>query len=168
MTESITFPQLCIPVGRIPSAAVAISPAMHTPSHKHPPAMHAPLPSPAMHAPCNACHPLPCMPSLAMHAPLPCMPSPAMHVAPAMYAIPCHTSPLWTEFLTHACENITFRQLLLQTVKNSCSISPWFHVWDAYHLLQFPSLLPCTPPATHTPLPCTPCHAFRETLLVTS
>ena len=24
-------------------------------------------------------------------------------------------SPLWTEFLTHACENITFRQLLLRT-----------------------------------------------------
>ena len=26
-------------------------------------------------------------------------------------------SPLWTEFLTHACENITFPQLLLRTVK---------------------------------------------------
>ena len=25
--------------------------------------------------------------------------------------------PLWTEFLTHACENITFPQLLLWTVK---------------------------------------------------
>ena len=25
--------------------------------------------------------------------------------------------PLWTEFLTHACENITFPQLLLRTVK---------------------------------------------------
>ena len=24
--------------------------------------------------------------------------------------------PQWTEFLTHACENITFPQLLLQTV----------------------------------------------------
>ena len=28
-------------------------------------------------------------------------------------------SPLWTEFLTHACENITFSQLLLPTVINS-------------------------------------------------
>ena len=27
-----------------------------------------------------------------------------------------YTSPLWTEFLTRACENITFRQLPLQTV----------------------------------------------------
>ena len=25
---------------------------------------------------------------------------------------------LWTEFLTHSCENITFPQLLLRTVKN--------------------------------------------------
>ena len=29
-----------------------------------------------------------------------------------------YTSPLWTEFLTHACENITFPQLLLRTVIN--------------------------------------------------
>ena len=27
-----------------------------------------------------------------------------------------HPCPLWTEFLTHACENITFPQLLLRTV----------------------------------------------------
>ena len=37
----------------------------------------------------------------------------------------------WTEFLTHACENITFPQLLLQTVKITCcerlSIRPHFH-----------------------------------------
>ena len=25
-------------------------------------------------------------------------------------------TPLWTEFLTHACENVTFPQLLLRTV----------------------------------------------------
>ena len=39
--------------------------------------------------------------------------------------------PLWTEFLTHTCENITFPQLLLRTVKivsnemnhSNCSIS---------------------------------------------
>ena len=34
-------------------------------------------------------------------------------------------TPLWTEFLTHACENITFPQLLLRTVT-----SPLGH--DAY------------------------------------
>ena len=28
-----------------------------------------------------------------------------------------YTSPLWTEFLTSACENITFPQLRLRTVK---------------------------------------------------
>ena len=27
--------------------------------------------------------------------------------------------PPWTEFLTHACKNITFSQLLLRTVTNS-------------------------------------------------
>ena len=27
-------------------------------------------------------------------------------------------SPLWTELLTHACENITFPQLRLRTIKN--------------------------------------------------
>ena len=68
-------------------------------------------PPPATHAPCHACPP-------ALHTPLPCMP-------------PCHTCPLpcmlpppppqWTEFLTHACENITFPQLLLQTV-----LTCWF------------------------------------------
>ena len=32
------------------------------------------------------------------------------------------TPPLWTEFLTHACENITFQQLGLRTVMTSCSV----------------------------------------------
>ena len=30
-----------------------------------------------------------------------------------------HMAPLWTEFLRHACENITFPQLLLWAVINS-------------------------------------------------
>ena len=35
----------------------------------------------------------------------------------------CHArSPLWTEFLTHACENITFPQLLLWMVINYIAI----------------------------------------------
>ena len=65
-------------------------------------ATHAP---PAMHIPCHACSfhnafPL-ChtCPSFAMHIPL----------------FTIH-APLWTEFLTHACENITFPQLLLLMV----------------------------------------------------
>ena len=32
-----------------------------------------------------------------------------------------YTPLLWTEFLTHACENITFPQLLLRRVKTSLS-----------------------------------------------
>ena len=34
----------------------------------------------------------------------------------------CQTRPLWTEFLTHACENITFPQLRLQMVKMLCEV----------------------------------------------
>ena len=77
--------------------------ATHTPLPHMPPAMHASLPhlphTPLPHThPCHTCLPL------ATHAPLPRMP-------------PCHTPhPMWTEFLTHACENITFPQLLLRTV----------------------------------------------------
>ena len=56
--------QECIPVGFIPSTAVAISPAMHVSPL---PVMHAP----AMHNPCHACPP-------AMHASPPHTP-PAMH-----------------------------------------------------------------------------------------
>ena len=83
-------------------AAVAISLTMHAP------AMHAPhqaqlLPCmpPAMHALGHAC-PLPCMPSTT-HAPPPCMPQQSH-------------SPL-PHGQTDACENITFPQLLLRTVK---------------------------------------------------
>ena len=79
-------------------------PAMHTPPPHTPPGTHM--------SPCHAC-PLPCIP------PLPCMLSPP-HVPPAMHdplprMLPPPTPP-WTEFLTHTCENITFPQLLLQTV----------------------------------------------------
>ena len=52
-----------------------------------------------MHTPCHA------RPS-AMHAPATHPPAPLPH-----------TAPPWTEFLTHACENIIFPQLLLRTVK---------------------------------------------------
>ena len=78
--------QECIPVGCVPPAhwPYLVVSAMHAPCHTCPPAMHAPL--------------LPCMPPPHHACPLPRMP-PAMH------------APLWTEFLTHASENITLPQL---------------------------------------------------------
>ena len=63
------------------------------------------LPLPAMHAPYHAC-------PLVMHAatcPPACMPPQP----------PPRMALLWTEFLTHTCENITFPQLLLRTLKMS-------------------------------------------------
>ena len=42
-----------------------------------------------------------------------CLPGGVLHLDPE-----ADTSTLWTEFLTHACENITFLQLLLRTVIN--------------------------------------------------
>ena len=106
-------------------------PAMHVPCHTCPPAMHAPchaspLPCmpPATHDPlphthpchaCPLCHasPPPCKPR-ATHDPLPH--THPCHACPPTHA-PYHACPPWTEFLTHACENITFAQLLLRTVK---------------------------------------------------
>ena len=67
--NAFLFQQECIPVGCVPSAAVAVSPATH---YHSPPAPPCPLPRrpPATHAP------LP-------HIPLPCMPP--RHTCP-----PCH------------------------------------------------------------------------------
>ena len=70
--------QECIPVGCVPSAAVAVFPATHAPCLAHPHHVRSPN-----------------------------------HACPST----THAPPLWTEFLTHACENITFPQLLLLTVK---------------------------------------------------
>ena len=36
--------------------------------------------------------------------------------------------PPWTEFLTHACENITFPQLLLQAVTKQVSLVTMLHL----------------------------------------
>ena len=51
-------------------------------------------------------------------------------VCPGQVCLPggCTPPPLWTEFLTHACENITFPQLLLRTVK--IGFKPTRHLWD--------------------------------------
>ena len=85
--------QECIPVGCIPSAAVAISPATHAPHHAHPPphmslkCMSPTMQSPAMHTPCQEClpprtHPPP-------HTPPPtCMP-PTTHVPCHACLLPC-------------------------------------------------------------------------------
>ena len=61
-----------------------------------------------------SCH---ARPPPTMHIPQRCMPHlPCM--APAKHAPrhACPPPPLWTEGMTHACENITFPQLLLWTV----------------------------------------------------
>ena len=104
-TMSFCKIQECIPVGRVPSAAVAVSPAQHTPLPCTPPTTHAHCHA---HTPHHACPlsriPLPCMPLL------PYMPPPR-HTHSV--SLPC-TPP---DRMTDACENITFLQLLLRTVK---------------------------------------------------
>ena len=72
--------QECIPVGCVPPASVAISPAMHTPT------MHAP------------CHTPPAMHVLTMHVPL--ATPPLLCMPPSHHAPPCRQ--------TNTCENITF------------------------------------------------------------
>ena len=89
--ETTKLKQECIPVGCVPSAAVAVSPATHTPCYACPSATPPPMPH---MRPCHA-HPLP-------H-------TPAMHVPPAMRALPVNR-------ITDKCKNITFPQLLLRTV----------------------------------------------------
>ena len=117
--------QECIPVECVPSAAVAISLAMHAPAmpapcHAHPSCHTCPLPCmPPYHACPHQAQPLPCMPP-AMHAlghacPLTCMP-PTTHAPASMHA-PATPLPPLPHGQTDACENITFPQLLLRTVK---------------------------------------------------
>ena len=63
-----------------------------------------------------------------------------------------NTSALWTEFLTHACENITFPQLLLRTVTNSCN---WFPYSSFGHIISSfldPPLIPSTTLYDNRPL----------------
>ena len=109
--------QECIPVGCVPPA--------HWPTISHsvgggdvwhacplpcmPPAMHSPL----LHMPPLPCtphwhaQPMPCM-SPATHTPLPCMPPYHTHTPlPRTPPPPC-MPPLWTEWLTDMCKNITF------------------------------------------------------------
>ena len=108
-------------------------PAMHAPHPCH--ACPLPCMPPSTHTPCHA-RALPCSPSTlhscppATHAPHPLLPLPCTHPTthtphPLLPHTPptCHTHPLpathapcpcpslWTEFLTHACKNVTLPQL---------------------------------------------------------
>ena len=103
-----------------PLATTHAPPAtMHTPSNHTHPCNHA-------HPPATTHPQQPCMPPTTMHTPQqPCMPPsnhacppPSNHACPPTTLHPWqpHTSPatthtpLWTEFLTHASENITLPQ----------------------------------------------------------
>ena len=107
----------CIPVGYVPSAAVAISCQAHPPAMHNPPAMHAP---PAMH-------------TLTMHAPL-CHTCPLPHMPPLH-----HTCTPLPRMLHLACMpprlndrhlwNITFPQLLLRTVTSVLKGNLYEHHW---------------------------------------
>ena len=79
LVPKIYFKQEYIPGGCIPSAAVAVSPAMHAPCHACPPCHARPLPH---MPPCHACSPS------ATHAFCHGPPTPTMH------APPCHACPL--------------------------------------------------------------------------
>ena len=70
--------------------------------------------------PCHVCptchtHSLPCMPP-ATHSPYYACPP-----TPYTPHLPRTPPPLWTEWLTDICKNITFPQLLLRTVKSFIS-----------------------------------------------
>ena len=123
LNKIIFLKQECIPVGCVPSAAVAVSPAMHAPMScmtPSTPATHSPCHAPATHSPCHG-HPS------AMHIPLPCMPP--CHAHPS----PCHTFPLpWTP-LCHACPHTTHAPL--------CISPPMDRMTDAYENITFPQLL---------------------------
>ena len=99
----------------------------------HPPLMHVLVmhsPSPALHFLHHACHTPMHTPSSTharpgMHTPMPQMPPPLPHTSP----LPCmplftmHTpfmthAPCGQKGMIHACESITFPQLLLRRVKN--------------------------------------------------
>ena len=116
--ETDCIQQECIPVGCVPSTAVAISPATHTPYHAPLHTHHLPCTPPAMHTPCHACLPAthvsqphmpPCHACLpTTHAPLPCM-SPCHKCLTAIQA-PHHAHPplvdrildtrLWKHYLS--------------------------------------------------------------------
>ena len=125
-----------IPVGCVPSTAVAVSPAMHAPCHTCPPpchtchAMHASVPHiPPPHPPL-----LPSMPPFTTHAPFTMHACPFHHTCPPSLCVPppftTHTPlhnasvpplpclpPPQPDRMTDACENIIFPQPLLRTVK---------------------------------------------------
>ena len=88
--SSFYFKQECIPVGCVPPASVAASPA------RTPPARHAPPHMPPL---CHAHHPL----HHTCPSPLPCIPPFATHALPV-------------NRMTDRCKNITLPQLRLRAV----------------------------------------------------
>ena len=96
-----------IPVGCVPPASVATSPASMPPT---------------MHAPCHT--PPPCTPRL------PCMP-PATH-GPPLWMPPATQPPPPVNRITDRCKNITFPQLRLRAVKTQAQTllakKPYLHV----------------------------------------
>ena len=84
----LSIKQECIPVGCVPSTAVAVPPATHAPlPHVAPlPCMPPPCTPPPTHAPpsCHACPPC--------HTHTPAMHAPCQAHPPAMHT-PCHTHP---------------------------------------------------------------------------
>ena len=94
-------PQPCTPPGH-----ACPTPGMHAPLATQPLAMHTPLPHmPPGHAP----PPLGTHTPGHTHPPWACTP-PRHACPPAMHAPLAMHTPLWTEFLTHASENITLPQ----------------------------------------------------------
>ena len=94
--------QECIPVGYVPSAAVAVTPATQAPCHAHPPPH---MPPPTMHAPCHACpHPCHACPHPCQACPPPLPSIPPCHTCPLPCMPPCHTCPSHhTPSPNHAC-----------------------------------------------------------------
>ena len=106
---------------------------------------HHSFPPPPCHTCPLPCTSPPCMPPFTMHASLHHI-CPIHHTCSPLHARPlcqthfplCHTrspftmhAPLWTEFLTHTCENITFPRLLLRVVKTTTIY--FYTKWQCCH-----------------------------------
>ena len=101
----------CTPPGYAHPPGHAHSLGMHAPTGIHPPGHACP---PATHASPSHAHPWPCMPP-SYACPWPCTsPQPRM-------------PSLWTEFLTHASENITLPQTSFAGAKKMVTAKPSCH-----------------------------------------
>ena len=133
------FEQECIPVARVPSAAVTASPATQDPTPCMPPCHTCPLFS--THAPYHAHSPLPCTLPFAMHTPLFTMHTPlfATHFPFATHAPSLPYSPPPQSPDTYPCN----------AHLSSPGMPPLHHT---HLLLPHTAHLSCTP-LYHTNLP---------------